>query len=352
MGEEKDSSVCFHIPKGVLVAESKLFRNVLRDRTKREYRLPEETPEHFGLVQHFLLRHDLPFNIDSHVLRAVSLLACSLGIKRLETLLLDRLVAQFTEDTRAFVVDASCLKIPPQDQLESLIDANIPAIELDIRIMRHLDYVQTAPHRLHTLWRRTPDCHELLLAKTQEIPSLEDLPRDWKEAFAVWAHKFLKAGSPGDRLPMGGSPTTTGGSVGRKHHAPFRCIQPSNLESKARSKDAITKQIIRKDEVAVQEIKSEISKTEERDHIYIYLSNGIFTPFRLIPKKKSGIWLEYPISEGFHIELDQVTLETGGLYVAAIEKLQKKVTYLRFTEADDVAKFFNICQCKPIQRSE
>lgn len=352
VGDGQDSPGCFHIPKGVLVAESAFFRNVLRDGTIHEYWLPRETSEHFGLVQYCLLRHAIPSNVDSHALRAVLLLACSLKIKRLETLLLDRLVEQFTEDTRAFVLDTSCSKIPSQDQLESLIDANIPSKELDIRTARHLDCAQTAPHRLNTLWRRTPECHETLVAKTHDVPSLEDLPGDWKEAFAVWAHEFLRERPPGDRSDLDSSPTTTASfgtlspTVDRKLHAP----QSSILNRKARRKDGITKQRIKENEVAIQEIKSKTSSTAKGDHIYIYLVKGVLIPFRLLPKKKSGNWLSYPESEGFHIKLDQVTLETGGLFVAAIK--QGKIVCLRFTEAADVIKFFKICQREPIERSE
>ncbi|KAL8864161.1 MAG: hypothetical protein Q9198_010053, partial [Flavoplaca austrocitrina] len=231
-------------------------------------------------------------------------------------MLLDRLVGQFSEDTRAFVLDASCSEIPSQDQLESLIDMDIPSKELDIRTARHLDCAQTAPHRLKTLWRRTPECHETLVAKTHDVPCLEDLPRDWKEAFAVWAHRFRRGRPPGDRSDLGSSPTTTASfgtlspTVDRKHHAP----QSPILKSKARSKDGITKQTIRDNEVAIQEIKTEISSTDKGDHIYISLVKGVLIPFRLLPKKKSGNWLSYPESEGFHIKLDQVTLETGGLF--------------------------------------
>lgn len=320
VGEGQDNSGCFRIPKGVLVAESAFFRNVLRDKTIYEYWLPKETSERFGLVQYCLFRHAIPSDISSHALRAVLLLACSLKIKRLETLLLDRLVGQFTEDTRAFVLDASCSEIPSQDQLESLIDENIPSKELDIRTARHLDCAQTAPHRLNTLWRRTPECHETLVAKTHDVPSLEDLPRDWKEAFAVWAHEFLRERPPGDRSDLGSSPTTIAGfgtlspTVDRKHHA----LQSSILESEARPKDGITKQRIRDNEVAIQEIKSGTSSTDKGDHIYISLVKGVVIPFRLLPKKKTGNWVPYPESEGFHIKFDQVTLETGGLYVAAI----------------------------------
>ena len=123
--------------------ESAFFRNILRDKTIHKYWLLENTLECFELVQHFLLRHDFSFNIDSHLLRVVFLLTYSLDIKRLKTLLLDRLVERLTKNTRAFVLDASCSKISSQNQLKSLIDANIHIIELDIRIAHHLRCEQT-----------------------------------------------------------------------------------------------------------------------------------------------------------------------------------------------------------------